>query len=335
MARYAASLFVAFALLTLLGGGSVVQACGEKGEPSRDASLRQPAERYGEERGVADRTASPGIVASQGVTTGFWSLPQLVLGGVSTEATECAPAISFQGDRLFFEREVGPYGRNDIFVSFRTDSGWSAPVNLGPPVNTEEFSEGKPYVTASGDTLLFVRQGDIYMSVWDEKSGNWGEPAPFSDAINDPEANETSPCLSRDGREFYFVSDRSGGYGWDDIYVSYRTENGWSEPVNIGPTVNTSENEWYCVISPDGQDLYFVTSRPGGYGNVDLWVSHREGDGWSLPVNLGGLVNTSSVSCRPSISASGDTLYFGGARPGEGMGDLDIWFTTWVGGDGR
>lgn len=300
----------------LLSPGSLwtapAHACGDRGEPSR--AVGGP--------GVARLPVS--LLALRAPLDG-WGVPTPVDTIINTSGEECAPAIASSGDRLYFERDVG--GQKDIYFSRRLPAGWTSPLRIQGLVNTTTYSETKPAVSAGGDTLFFCRQGDIFWSLWTGNS--WGAPQPFT-AVNSA-SDESSPYLSADGSEFFFTSDRPGGYGWMDIYVSTWDGASWSAPVNLGPNVNTSDNEWYCCPSPDGGTLYFVTSRAGGWGNLDVWVSRRVQEEWSLPTSLGGIANSTAPSCRPSISRDGRTLYFGGARPREGEGDLDIWQTTWSG----
>lgn len=306
------AILLPIAFLIELQWSVLAQACGDRGEPARAAVGTGPA----------PLPASLLVAAAQ---LDGWDVPAPVDTIINTPGEECAPAIAWSGDRLYFERDVG--GQKDIFFSRHLPSGWTAPLPIQGLVNTPLYSETKPAVSAGGDTLFFCRQGDILWSVW--AGTGWGAPQPFT--VMNSTSDESSPYISADGREFYFTSDRPGGYGWMDIYVSTWNGSIWSTPANAGPNVNTSDNEWYCCPSPDGLTLYFVTSRPGGWGNIDLWQSRRAQGEWSLPASLGGIANSTGPSCRPSISRDGRVLYFGGARPREGEGVLDIWYTTWNG----
>jgi len=162
----------------------------------------------------------------------------------------------------------------------------------------------------------------------------FGEPTNLGSTVNSS-AWDYCPSLSADGLELFFTSQRPGGHGYADIYVATRatTEDGWSDPVNLGPTVNSSSTEGSPSISADGLSLFFYSYRPGGYGRTDIWVSTREavGGAWSTPANLGPPVNSSGDEMFLSISADGLQLYFSEYlyphRPG-GYGDSDIWVTT-------
>jgi hypothetical protein len=134
------------------------------------------------------------------------------------------------------------------------------------------------------------------------------------------------PSISGDGLELFFTSDRSDGYGNSDLWVTTRetTQDEWGEPVNLGPTVNSSVQDQSPSISADG--LMLFDCGPDGSNDWDLWVTRRatKSDPWGEPVNLGPAVNSSSWECAPSISVDGSTLVFWSSRPG-GSGSSDLW----------
>jgi Tol biopolymer transport system component len=163
--------------------------------------------------------------------------------------------------------------------------------------------------------------------------GILGTPVNLGPLINSS-GNEGSPEVSSDGLELYFNSNRPGGLGATDLWVSKRpnTESPWGEPKNLGPVVNTAAAEIAPCISGDGLELYFADyqgPRPGGLGKSDLWVTRRASkDGeWGAPVNLGSVVNTPYEEITPDISANGLELYFETDRPG-GVGGDDLWVAT-------
>jgi hypothetical protein len=161
----------------------------------------------------------------------------------------------------------------------------------------------------------------------------FGTPTNLGPMVNSAYA-DNGTSLSADGLELYFGSDRPGGSGGQDIWVTTREtkDDDWGQPVNLGPPVNSSDWDWMPSISADGLTLYFGSMRPGGSGNYDLWVTTREttNANWGTPVNLGPPVNSSADEIGPSISADGLSLYFSEYevfRPG-GYGLTDMWVTT-------
>ena len=155
-------------------------------------------------------------------------------------------------------------------------SDWSAPINLGPTVNSTSMDRG--------------------------------------------------PAISKDGLSLYFASTRLGGFGGEDIYVSQREtrDDEWSQPVNLGPIINTSANEMVPAFSRDGHLLFFASNRPGGFGGLDIWVSRREHThndfAWQTAENLGAGVNSTSIDAGPSYFDNDEggvpQLYFNSNRPG-------------------
>jgi outer membrane protein OmpA-like peptidoglycan-associated protein len=122
------------------------------------------------------------------------------------------------------------------------------------------------------------------------------------------------------------MCEHYGGYGSCDIYVSKRIGNEWSKPENLGPEVNTAHKETQPCISADGKALYFVSSRPGGYGKLDIWMTYKKPDGkWGTPINLGPEINSAEIEERPFIHPDNETLYFASnGRKGFGNADLFI-----------
>jgi len=100
----------------------------------------------------------------------------------------------------------------------------------------------------------------------------------------------------------------------------------WSSPINLGPEINSTSNDQGPVISRDELSIYFASTRPGGFGGNDLWVSRRahKTDPWGPALNLGATINTSAVESTPFLSRDGLRLYFASARPG-GVGGIDLW----------
>ena len=159
----------------------------------------------------------------------------------------------------------------------------------------------------------------------------FGEPTNLGPTVNSSHG-EIPNCFSADGLEFYFHSyNRPGGYGHWDIWIARRPtiDDDWGAPENLGPPVNTSQFDGCAFISFDGLELYFNSGRPGGYGSYDIWVSTRQTKDaeWGTPVNLGPIVNSSSLDGGPLISTDDLSLYFSSKRPG-GYGSWDIWVAT-------
>jgi ankyrin repeat protein/beta-lactamase regulating signal transducer with metallopeptidase domain len=215
-----------------------------------------------------------------------------------------------------------------------------SPFNLGPTVNGPDY-EWDPCISADGLSLYFLsrRSGglggaDIWVITREAKDDPWGTPVNLRSPINST-AFEGAPCVSADGLQLYFTSDRPGGCGGYDLWVSERptVEDAWRAPVNLGPPINSPLSENGPSISADGLSLYFsehiaTGARLGGLGGADIWVATRKSknDPWGNPVNLGPTVNGPDADTSPSISVDGLSLFFMSDRPG--FGKTDIWVTT-------
>lgn len=202
------------------------------------------------------------------------------------------------------------------------------PQNLGDSINTAE-SEYFPSISIDGKKLIFTRligghNEDFYGSI--KQGSAWRKAVALKGDINTPQ-NEGAQNVSQDGTWLLFTGCyRPDGFGSCDIYLSYLTENGWSQPFNLGGNINTDQWESQPSISPDKRDLYFASRRPGGYGGSDIYVSHLLPNGrWSKPENLGPEINTSSDETEPFIHADNQTLYFvSNGLPGYGGADIFI-----------
>jgi WD40-like Beta Propeller Repeat/Secretion system C-terminal sorting domain len=144
------------------------------------------------------------------------------------------------------------------------------------------------------------------------------------------DGNEYAPSVTANGLTLYFVSDRPGGVGMHDFWYATkgsRLDTAFSEPVNLGPPINTSQSEGAGAIAADGQTIYFTAcGRPDGAGDCDIYMARLEGNSWTNVRNLSE-VNSPYWESQPAISSDGRRLYFVSTRPGSlgGAGDADIY----------
>jgi Tol biopolymer transport system component len=181
----------------------------------------------------------------------------------------------------------------------------------------------------------------VAMPVIGQNNSSWSEAANLGPVINSP-STDGCPFIAKSGLSLYFASNRPGGFGGMDIYVSQRDslEDAWEAPVNLGPEVNGPGNEICPTPTIDGHWFYFVSDRPDGCGGQDLYVAHRRNKrddlGWNDPQNLGCVVNSAFNDFTPTLfedDRTGSTvLYFSSNRPG-GPGGVDI-YTSSTGADG-
>jgi len=153
----------------------------------------------------------------------------------------------------------------------------------------------------------------------------WSKPVNAGGKVNSDQW-DSQPCLSPDKKDLYFASRRFGGYGGSDIYVSHmQTDGKWGEPENLGPGINTTEDEQCPFIHADNQTLYFTSSFWPGYGDDDIFYVRKEADGkWSKPVNLGFPINTISQEGTLFVAADGKTAYYASDK-NDSRGGTDIY----------
>ncbi len=187
------------------------------------------------------------------------------------------------------------------------------PINLGDSVNSAA-SEYYPSVTVTDSLLVFTRRGnqireDFYQSNINKSS--FSKASIIHGDIN-IESQKGAITVSQDGEWMLFTGRFSqGGYGNFDLYISYYTPQGWSEPQNLGAAINTEFWESSPALSPDKRVLYFSSNRPGGYGGSDLYVSYRQPNGkWSAAQNMGPKINSAGDDQAPFIHADNQTLYY-------------------------
>ena len=214
---------------------------------------------------------------------------------------------------------------------------WRAtPENLGPIVNSPSY-DSDVSISVDGLSLYFTsnRPGgsgsyDIWVTTRESVQDPWGEPVNLGPIVNSPDWDHTA-FISADGLTLFFSSNRPGGFGAVDIWFTTRTtvSDPWTTPENLGSTINSSAADAAVNISLDGLSLFFNSTRSGGYGGQDLYVSTRlmPSEPWGQPANLGPTVNSSAWDYTPALSADGRVLIFGSNRPGA-LGMDDLWLTT-------
>jgi len=165
----------------------------------------------------------------------------------------------------------------------------------------------------------------------------WSEPESLGPVVNAEGFDNRNVMISVNGKSLYFGSDRPGGSGALDLYVSHREnpQEPWQAPINLGATINSSAVDNNPFLSDDGFDLLFSGTRSGGCGGVDLWTSHRadasDDLGWGAPVNLGCTINSTGGDSGPVYFTNPSTgtamLFFASTRLG-GQGINDFWVST-------
>lgn len=222
-----------------------------------------------------------------------------------------------QQDLIFTMRQGGgPDDDENLVISHKDSSGhWSVPVSLSRNINSR-LNEGTCAISADGRKLIFTscvgRESyggcDLFESV---KVGNeWSVPQNLGSNVNSYYW-DTQPSLSADGRTLYFVSDRRGGVGGRDIWVSRLDDKGnWTKATNMGEPVNTTQDEISPFIHPNGRVLYFASNGQIGLGGYDIYYSERGDSAWEIPQNLGKPINTYEDQFSYFVTADGAKAYY-------------------------
>ncbi|MFO7940445.1 MAG: OmpA family protein [Bacteroidales bacterium] len=236
------------------------------------------------------------------------------------------PIVSADEDILLYTKRLQFY--DAIFYTTKKENAWSTPVNITPQIQ----SDGDLYTSSlsnDGKTLILFRNeasnGDLYISRFNEQTGRWSRAERLPRHIN-TEYWETHGVLSAEGDVLYFTSDRKGGYGGLDIYYSIYSprSNSWTEPVNLGPEINTPYNEESPFLSKDGTTLYFSSQGHESMGGYDIfYAKNLGGNNWSEPVNIGYPLNTTDDDLFFQPAENGIYAYMSDYST-EGYGEQDL-----------
>jgi len=235
---------------------------------------------------------------------------------VNAFAQQYFPVVTADEQELIFTRRLGVTDEydEDMVISTKDNKGqWTTPQSISPIINTR-YNEGTCTISADGRQLIFTScvgmngRCDLFES---RKTGDtWSVPKNLGQQVNSP-AWESQPSLSADGRILYFVSDRKGGLGRADIYVSVQHAPGmWTKARNLGPGVNTVYDERSPFIHVNGRTLFFATDGRPGFGGFDIFWSDWADSTWSKPVNFGYPINNHEEQYSMVISADGARGYY-------------------------
>lgn len=260
---------------------------------------------------------------------------------LNSSFSDYSPVITADGSQLFFtsrrpvtdkEKARNKEGREMIYVSDYddVDNEWIEPVLLGKEVNIPGRQNSVIAISNDGQRLLKYQDdqygnGDIYESYL--KGMKWSDPISISTEINS-NFHESSASIAPDGRTIYFVSNRKGGQGGRDIWLTKKNERGeWSAPENLGAIVNTNQDEEAVFIHPDGKTLYFSSKGHNSLGGYDIYRTTLVNGKWTQPQNLGEPLNTTGNDLFFVLTANGRRGYLASDRNG---GVLNIYEVNFI-----
>ena len=263
---------------------------------------------------------------------------------VNSQYEEHSPLIAADETVLYFtsnrpakgmKKEDGDYFEN-IYVSHWHNDNWSEAELL--KLRGNYFgNRATVSLSADGNTMIIFQNDGFSGSLFETRNTfrGWTEPKPLP--INSTSFNETHACYSPDETELWFTSDRPGGYGGKDIYISYKLpDNSWGPPINAGPEINTEFDEEAPFISPDGNLLYFASEGHNSMGGFDIFMCEKNDDDntWSKPVNIGYPINTTNDDIFYLPTPDGQRVYYSSRRAG-GTGGTDLYMIVFPDDDAR
>ncbi len=254
---------------------------------------------------------------------------------INTPDPELFPSMAVDTQELYFTRRVNNSDEDLFRAHADSCGGWFNALNMGVPPNSPD-QESAMFVSADGHYMFFTRcenrsedgfaEGgcDLFMAYRTAEDSDWTIGQRFGATINTPDY-EGMPSLSPDNTELYFVSNRKGGYGGYDIWISRFEDGLWQDPVNAGPAINTAGNETAPYIDADNKTLFFTSDGWPGMGGTDLFMSHRIADNrFSQATNLGYPINTACDEKSECVTPDGQRLLFASDRNGP-SGNYDIY----------
>ena len=246
-------------------------------------------------------------------------IPQIFAGGVVCTGHEFGLTFTPDMKEGYFTRTFPDKKINHILRTEFKDGRWQTAITTS--FSDDRWSDLDPSLSPNGKRLFFISTrpatsqdvGPKDMDIWyvDRVRNDWGQPRRL-DNVNSS-AKEGSPAVSREGTLCFF-SDRDREANSNSIFCSELREGKYNEPVKLGPEINSEFSDTSPFLSADGNTLLFYSTRPGGYGKADLYVSFKRNHRWLPANNLGSIVNTSEWEYNPVISPDGKTLYFGRNR---------------------
>jgi outer membrane protein OmpA-like peptidoglycan-associated protein/tetratricopeptide (TPR) repeat protein len=210
---------------------------------------------------------------------GIWSNAKPLDGKVNTNLNEGAQNISQDGQWLIFTGCNYPEGIGscDLYISYKTRTGWSEAANLGPVINTD-FWESSPSLSPDKRDLYFAsgRAGgfggrDIWV-VHRLPNNKWSRPENLGDAVN-TSGDESCPFMHADNQTLYFNSNGHTGYGMTDLFFSKKVnDSSWTVAENLGYPINTIDDEGSLIVAADGITAYYASDRSDSRGGLDLYT---------------------------------------------------------------
>lgn len=240
---------------------------------------------------------------------------------INSSFANTRPVVTLNDSSMAYTTSLRFY--DAVFFTQKKNDDWGLPQNLTPNFQADGDIHTAS-ISADGKMLILVRKDrddfNLYFSMY--KNGQWGIMQKFNDNIN-TKFNETHASISPDGKTLYFVSDRNGGYGGKDIYMSTKnTNNEWGIPDNMGPSINTPRDEATPFITTN-ETLYFSSKGHYNMGGYDIFAAKRNANRWDKPENIGYPLNTTDDDIFFMPISENEAYY--AIFSDDGYGNFDIY----------
>ncbi|MHA8063988.1 OmpA family protein [Aquirufa aurantiipilula] len=271
-------------------------------------------------------------------------LPENLGSAINSDYSELNPVMAPDGKTLYFGRKNHPSnkygtsgsetvaGSQDIWYSERIGDVWSTAKRMPDVLNRDQYNT---ILSISPDGQTILLKGAYVQGVYETRGfsiskktlNSWSIP----EKLDIPDYEKLSrgkneyAYLTMDGKALLLAFSEKKNSDRDDLYVSFLNDGKWTEPKNLGRSINTDHSETTPFLAADGKTLYFSSDRPGGQGSQDIYMSKRLDNSWTnwrTPINLGGPINTEEYDAYYSLSAKGDFAYFLSSKSSLGKKDI-------------
>lgn len=271
-------------------------------------------------------------------------LPENLGSAINSDYSELNPVMAPDGKTLYFGRKNHPSnkygttgsetvaGSQDIWYSERIGDVWSTAKRMPDVLNRDQYNT---ILSISPDGQTILLKGAYVQGVYETRGfsmskktmNSWSIP----EKLDIPDYEKLSrgkneyAYLTMDGKALLLAFSEKKNSDRDDLYVSFLNDGKWTEPKNLGKTINTDYSETTPFLAADGRTLYFSSDRQGGQGSQDIYMSKRLDNSWTnwrTPINLGGPINTEEYDAYYSLSAKGDYAYFLSSKSSLGKKDI-------------
>lgn len=241
--------------------------------------------------------------------------PNILDAPFNTFDAQYFPVLTADQESFIFTAQQQADRNENIYISYYKNGQWTTPLGISEQINSAD-NEGTTSISADGRTLVFticnapkgLGSCDLYISY--KQGETWTKPINMGNAINSIDW-DAQPALSADGTLLYFASDRRGGQGNKDIWMSRKDSLGhWQKAINLGNVINTPDDDVSPFIHANSSTLFFSSAGHIGMGGLDIFMSEKTNSTWQKPENLGFPLNNAYDQVGFFVTADRQKAYY-------------------------